>query len=124
MLEKMRKSAHLYGDGEFLKFGNGDNGLLDHQNTDLSFIDKLTVFISILEKGITESGDKAKSLNKLHDALFKTRIAYDHYNQRLGETNDDSKMVYDFYVCIVDDEQCVNKRKVGVWCFNPSFTFK
>ena len=30
MLEKMRKSAHLYGDGEFLKFGDGDDGLLDH----------------------------------------------------------------------------------------------
>ena len=100
MLEKMRKSAHLYGDGEFLKFGDGDDGLLDHQNTDLSFVDKLTVFINILERGITESGDKAKSLNKLHDALSKTRLAYEHYSEKLGQTEDDTKMIYDFFVCI------------------------
>ena len=124
MLEKMRKSQHMYGDGEFLKFGDGDDGLLDHQNTDLTFLDKLTVFINILERGITESGDKAKSLNKLHDALSKTRIAYKHYSERLGTREDDSKMIYDFYVCIMDDQTSVNKRKVGVWCFNPSFSFK
>ena len=52
-------------------------------------MDKLSVFINILEKGITESGDKAKSLNKLHDALIKTRIAYAHYSEKLGNIDDD-----------------------------------
>lgn len=43
----------------------------------------------------------------------------------MGSCEDDSQMVYDFYMCILDESpNSVNKRKVGVWCFNPSFTFK
>jgi len=70
----------------------------------VSFGDKLDMFISILEKCIAESGEKAKSLNKLYDALVKTKIAYDHYSQTLGEEAvDDSHAFYDFYVCIQDE---------------------
>ena len=83
----------------------------------------------MLETCITETGDKAKSLNRLHTALLKTRVAYDHYSSQLGSegTEDDKKAYYDFYVCITDDEHSnaqANKRKLGVWCFNPSFCFK
>lgn len=79
MMDKMRRDGNSYGDGEHLKFSeNGNDGLID-RSTDISFHEKLTLFIAILEKSITESGDKAKSLNRLHDALTKTRIAYEHY---------------------------------------------
>jgi len=37
------------------------------------------MFVAILEKCIAESGDKAKILNKLYDALVKTKIAFEHY---------------------------------------------
>ena len=59
--------------------------------------------------------------------MLKTRVAYDHYSIRLGEGDDDSMAFYDFYVCIMDDEMSqnsANKRRLGVWCFNPSFCFK
>ena len=79
MMDKMRRDGHFYNDGEYLKFSeNGHEGLIDQQN-EISFHEKLSLFIAILEKSITESGDKAKSLNRLHDALTKTRIAYEHY---------------------------------------------
>ena len=89
------------------------------------------MFIEILELCITESGDKAKSLNKLHDCLIKTRVTYDHYTNKLGDEEDDKKCYYDFYVCLLDETAAfgqgapqANKRKLGVWCFNPSFCFK
>jgi len=44
----------------------------------------------------------------------------------LGSEEDDQKAYYDFYVCIIDDpadNNQANKRKLGVWCFNPSFCF-
>ena len=67
----------------------------------MSFGDKLTMFIQILEKCIAESGEKAKVLNKLYDALFKTKIAFDHYQSTLGDDcDDDSYAFYDFYVCL------------------------
>ena len=71
--------------------------------SEICFKDKLTLFIEILELCITESGDKAKCLNKLHDCLLKTRVCYDHYSSKLGEEEDDRKCYYDFYVCIMDD---------------------
>jgi signal transduction protein with GAF and PtsI domain len=78
--------------------------LIDRQE-EICFRDKLSLFITVLEQCITETGDKAKALNKLHMSLIKTRVAYDHYSQRLGEdTNDDKNAYYDFYVCIMDDE--------------------
>ena len=81
---------------------NDPDGLLDRQE-EICFKDKLTLFIEILELCITESGDKAKCLNKLHDCLLKTRVCYDHYSSKLGEEEDDRKCYYDFYVCIMDD---------------------
>jgi hypothetical protein len=57
----------------------------------------------VLEQCITETGDKAKALNKLHAALIKTRVAYDHYNERLGDEQDDTNSFFDFYVCFMDD---------------------
>jgi hypothetical protein len=83
---------------------NDTEGVIDNDNSEFSFPDKLQLFINILEKCITESGDKAKALNKLHDALSKTKIAYKHYLSRLGDTEDDSKQFYDFYVCILDEQ--------------------
>lgn len=86
----------------------------------------MSLFIAVLEQCITETGDKAKSLNKLHSALLKTVVAYDHYAEKLDGGEDDSKAYYDFYVCFMDDEHNVgqaNKRRLGVWCFNPSFCF-
>jgi Rad3-related DNA helicase len=126
MVEKMKRENVNYGDGEHLKFGeDGMEGILDEQHNEITFNEKLTIFISILEKSITESGDKAKSLNKLHDALSKTKIAYQHYSEKLGQLEDDTQMVYDFFMCIQDESpSSVNKRKIGIWCFNPSFTFK
>jgi hypothetical protein len=38
------------------------------------------MFIVILEKSIIESGEKAKALNKLYDALNKVKVAYNHYD--------------------------------------------
>ena len=55
---------------------------------------------------------------------MKSRVAYDHYSSRLGDKDDDRFAFYDFYVCIMDDQNSANKRKIGVWCFNPSFCFK
>ena len=63
---------------------NDNDGVIDHENTEFTFLDKLTLFVNILEKCITESGDKAKALNKMHDALSKTKIAYEHYICKLG----------------------------------------
>lgn len=65
----------------------------------------------------------------MHSALVKTRVAYDHYTAKVEEASqeDDKKAYYDFYVCLMDDEhsnlQQANKRRLGVWCFNPSFCF-
>ena len=36
--------------------------------------------------------------------MTKTLVAYDHYSQRLGNSDDDKQAYYDFYVCIMDDE--------------------
>ena len=41
------------------------------------------MFISILQKCIVESGEKSKSLNKLHDSLLKIKVAYSHYQLQL-----------------------------------------
>lgn len=94
------------------------------------------MFVAILEKCIAESGDKAKILNKLYDALVKTKIAFEHYQETLGDdVDDDTQAFYDFYVCIQDEPSgppgpngevrvVANRRKLGVWCFNPSFSFK
>jgi len=88
MMDKMKRDNHHYNDGEYCKL-NDPNGIIDTQ-VEISFSDKLTMFVSILEKCITESGDKAKSLNKLHDALLKTKVAYEHYSDKLDEKEDDT----------------------------------
>ena len=103
VMDKIRKSNFHYSDGQYLKI-NQESGVIDSEHSEFSFLEKLTLFVNILEKCITESGDKAKALNKLHDMLNKTRIAYQHYLNRLGEKNDDSKEFYDFYVCILDEQ--------------------
>jgi hypothetical protein len=55
---------------------NDNDGIIDNENTEYSFLEKIGLFVNILEKCITESGDKAKALNRLHDALNKSKIAY------------------------------------------------
>ena len=99
MLDRIKQQNNQCSDGHLVKLNDPDS-IID-QEQDISFVDKLGLFIAILERCITESGDKAKALNKLHDALLKTKISYEHYSERLGEKEtDDSKAFYDFYVCI------------------------
>jgi len=102
VMDKMRRSNFHYSDGQYLKM-NDENGVIDGDQSEYSFQEKLTLFVNILEKCITECGDKAKALNKLHDCLLKTKIAYEHYLSKLGDKEDDSKEFYDFYVCILDE---------------------
>lgn len=77
----MRDRQFTYSDGAQIKLNESD-ALIDRQE-EICFRDKISLFITVLEQCITETGDKAKALNKLHSALVKTRIAYDHYTQRL-----------------------------------------
>lgn len=99
MLERMRKNRIKIGDGNICKLSDS-NGILDQE---LSFIEKLEMFISILEKCIVESGQACKQLNKLYDCLLKIKVAYEHYQTQNGGVNSTKKGYYDFYVCIADE---------------------
>jgi hypothetical protein len=56
MLERMRRNRIKIGDGNLCKL-NDTNGILDQE---LSFIEKLEMFITILEKCIVESAAGCK----------------------------------------------------------------
>ena len=77
MMEAVRESGGQNYTGQRICLSREDS-LIDRQDT-MCFRDKLSLFIAVLEQCITETGDKAKSLNKLHSALVKTVVAYDHY---------------------------------------------
>jgi hypothetical protein len=103
LMNSIKARQFTYSDGSHIKLNETD-ALIDRQE-EICFRDKISLFITVLEQCITETGDKAKALNKLHGALIKTRVAYDHYSLRLGDDiNDDKNAYYDFYVCIMDDE--------------------
>ncbi len=55
------------------------NGATNEQTQEFTFLEKLEMFLGILQKCIVESGEKSKILYKLYDALLKVKIAYIHY---------------------------------------------
>ena len=103
MLERMKKNRIKVGDGNLCKL-NDHNGVLDQQG-EFSLLEKLEMFIQILEKCIVDSSNSAKTLNKLHDCLLKIKTAYEHYQEQLlyQERMPNNPGYYDFYMCISDE---------------------
>eukprot|EP00347_Sterkiella_histriomuscorum_P016981 403351116 len=129
MIENM-KNKHQ----KFSAQKDGSNDQRTEHQQELTFTEKLEMFILILQTCIVESGDKGKSLNKLYDTLLKVKIAYTHFQSQKNTVNNYGNKVthdkrsgyYDFYMCIFEEQHgyTQSKRKIALWCFNPSFAFQ
>lgn len=74
MFERMRRNRIHLSDGNL-----NDSSMVINNEQELTFVEKLEMFVGILEKCIVESGPQAKQLNKLYDCLVKIRVSYEHY---------------------------------------------